>query len=188
MVELPSVAPLPPGAETRLESDAESNTDRGAEEDPQPLTPADAPLLQIPQPESKPTPPTASLKPAGFVAERATPLDPSDGRAPALDGFCLYELSANERWVEGEPRWSAEFRGEKYLFSSRQHRDRFLADPARYAPAYAGQDPVLVVEAARHIPGKTDYCVNYDGRLYTFSSAVTLARFQRDPERYASGE
>jgi len=196
IAELPPVAPLPPHDEAAPESD--TNAHGEAHGDLEPVAPADAPTLRIPQDEppsslevSSPEPPspkTSSLKPAAFIVGQAAPLDPGDSRPADLDGFCLYELSANERWVEGDSRWSAEYSGRKYLFSSRRHRDQFLADPTRYAPAYAGHDPVLAVEAGRRIPGKTDYCVNYDGRLYMFSSGVTLARFQRDPGRYASRE
>jgi len=194
IAEMPPVAPLPPHDEVAPESDTDAHGKTHGEMEP--VAPADAPTLRIPQNEppsslemSSPETPsreTSSLKPAAFIVGQATPLDPTDSRPADLDGFCLYELSANERWVEGNPRWSAEYSGRKYLFSSRQHRDQFLADPTRYAPAYAGHDPVLAVEAGRRIPGKTDYCVNYDGRLYMFSSGVTLARFQRDPGRYAS--
>jgi len=186
--EMPPMAPLPPGDEAAPEPDADGDTDPSAGRNLEPVGPADAPALEIPLAEPGPSPEAPSLKPAAYVADPATPLGPNDSRPAALDGFCLYELSANERWVEGDPRWSAEYRGQKYAFSSRQHRDRFLADPARYAPACAGHDPVLVVEAGRRIAGKTDYCVHYDGRLYTFSSAVTLARFQRDPGRYVPGD
>jgi len=117
-----------------------------------------------------------------------TPEAPAANNQPpvALDGFCLYELSQHERWVHGDPKWSAVHHGRTYLFSREDYRRRFLADPDRYAPAYAGYDPVLVVEGNRFLPGKTDFCVHYDGRLYTFSSAVTLARFQRDTSRYAT--
>jgi YHS domain-containing protein len=178
---MPPVAPLPPQDEAASEPDTDTHEDAHAEMEP--VAPPDAPTLRIPQDE-----PTSLLKPAAFIVGQATPLDPGDSRPADLDGFCLCELSANERWVEGNPRWSAEYSGRKYLFSSQQHRDQFLADPTRYAPAYAGHDPVLAMEAGRRIPGKTDYCVNYDGRLYMFSSGVTLARFQRDPGRYASGD
>ncbi len=125
--------------------------------------------------------------PAEDGAVEPSAFDSSEAAKPvALDGFCLFELSANERWVEGDPQWSAAHHGRTYLFSSQANRDRFLADPDRYAPAYGGYDPVLVIEGNRFITGKTDFCVNYDGRLYTFSSAATLARFQGDPTRYAT--
>jgi YHS domain-containing protein len=126
----------------------------------------------------------SGIEPSAFEPPQSA--EPAGGRPVALEGFCLFELSANERWIEGDPKWSAAHHGRTYLFSSEQHRDRFLADPDRYGPAYAGYDPVLVVEGNRFIAGKTDFCVNYDGRLYVFSSAVTLARFQRDPTRYAT--
>lgn len=87
--------------------------------------------------------------------------------------------------MAGDPRWSLVYQGRTYLFSSPAHRQRFLADPDRYAPAYSGHDPVLVVDANRYVPGRADYCMAYGGRLYMFSSSVTLARFQDEPKRYA---
>jgi len=44
---------------------------------------------------------------------------------------------------------------------------------------------VLLVDGSRQVPGQTDFCVTYDGRLYAFSSAITLKRFQKNPDRYA---
>jgi len=105
----------------------------------------------------------------------------------ALEGFCLVELGENERWLPGNPRWSVVYQGRKYLFSGPTQRQRFLAAPHRYAPVYSAHDPVLIVDGNRRVPGQTDYCVIYDGRLYMFSGSATLARFKENPDRYAVG-
>jgi len=63
--------------------------------------------------------------------------------------------------------------------------ERFLADPEQYVPACAGHDPVLLAEGKGQVPGKLDHCATYGGRLLMFSSPETLARFRKDPKRYA---
>jgi YHS domain-containing protein len=103
-----------------------------------------------------------------------------------LDGYCPVELNDNERWVPGDPRWTAVHHGGTYLFSGPAQRQRFLENPARYTPANSGCDPVLSVDGQRQVPGQTDYCVTYQGRLYMFSSSVTLARFQKNPDHYCA--
>ena len=102
----------------------------------------------------------------------------------ALDGYCPVELGEEERWQPGNLRWSVVYQGRTYLFSGQTQRQRFLAAPHRYVPAYSACDPVLVVDVNRRVPGQTDYCVICDGRLYMFSGSGTLERFKRDPQRY----
>lgn len=109
-----------------------------------------------------------------------------DSPPVALDGFCPVELGKNERWTPGDPRWTVVHQGWTYLFCGPMERERFLAGPDRYTPACSGHDPVLVVDANRHVQGQTDYCVTYQGRLYMFSNPVTMARFRKDPKRYAA--
>jgi len=104
----------------------------------------------------------------------------------ALDGYCPVELGNNERWVEGDSRWSAVHQGRMYLLSGPTQRKCFLADPDRYAPTNSEHDPVLTINESRNVPGQTDYCVTYNGRLYMFSSETTLARFRKHPKRYAT--
>ncbi len=103
----------------------------------------------------------------------------------ALDGFCPVELGKHERWTPGDPRCTAVHATRTYQFSGPAQRRLFLADPDRYAPAHSGNDLVLTVDEHRRVPGKTDYCVTYDGRLYMFSTAATRARFEKNPKRYA---
>ena len=128
-------------------------------------------------------PPQSREQPTG----RSPAVEQVRSMPPALEGFCPVELGENERWQPGNPRWSAVYQGRTYLFSGATQRQRFLAAPHRYAPAYSAHDPVLVVDGNRRVPGHTDYCVIYDGRLYMFSSSATLARFKENPQRYTVG-
>jgi YHS domain-containing protein len=123
-------------------------------------------------------------RPAGYLAEAE---QPQQSVPVALDGYCPVELAENERWVPGDSRWSVVYQGRTYLFRSPTQRQRFLADPRRYAPVCGACDPVLAAEGNREVPGRTACCVIYDGRLYMFSSSATLERFKQDPQQYAVG-
>ncbi|NMC19960.1 MAG: hypothetical protein GYA33_06015 [Thermogutta sp.] len=122
-------------------------------------------------------PETAS--PAGFesaVGPTSTPL---------LDGFCPVRLVENEQWIKGSPRYAAEWKGRVYWLSDAAALKKFVANAERYTPVLSGLDPVMLTQGERK-DGLTDYCVVYDGRLYMFSSAATLARFRQSPRRYAA--
>ena len=104
----------------------------------------------------------------------------------ALGGYCPVTLSQSDRWVKGNPRFSAVHQGRAYLFADAAQRECFLANPERYIPACAGYDPVLMVDENLHVTGQLDYCIAYGGRLYMFSSEATLARFRQAPQRYVT--
>jgi YHS domain-containing protein len=119
---------------------------------------------------------------AGPLDRPVKPADPS----PGLNGYCPVELVENEKWVAGDPRWAIVHRNRTYLTSGPAQRQRFMANPERYAPVLSGNDPVWSVDRSRFVGGKTDFCVVYDGRLYMFAEAATLARFRQDPKHYAA--
>lgn len=143
--------------------------------------------LSIEQRGKGPNAPEGSTsQPAGQSVRGAGYLAAGRGRAnPALEGFCPVELVRNERWVAGDARYSAEYRGRIYFLSGPAQHQEFLANPERYVPCHSGMDPVSLAEGCP-VPGQTDYCAVYDGRLYMFSSPETLARFRQDPRRYTS--
>jgi len=122
-------------------------------------------------------------------SDRAASGLPSDDATAALselEGYCPVSLLEKEQWVPGDPQFAVQYQGKIYLLAGPSQRERFLANPHRYAPAGGGVDPVLAMEENRHIPGRTDYCVVYDGRLYLFSGPESLARFHQNPKKYAS--
>lgn len=129
--------------------------------------------------------------PQGF-APTAPPPQPQLAVAPnqppvlGLDGYCPVQLYEHYRWVPGRPQWGAIYEGHTYLFAGPQEQQMFLADPARYSPVAAGYDPVLVLEQGQQVPGRREFGVVCDGRIYLFASEASRARFEQSPDRYAA--
>lgn len=101
-----------------------------------------------------------------------------------LDGFCPVQLTDHQRWVPGNPQWGLIHANRTYLFAGAEERNRFDADPNRYAPVLSGCDVVLAVEQGRLIPGKRECGAWFEGRVYLFANDQTLQQFDRDPQRY----
>lgn len=105
--------------------------------------------------------------------------------SPALNGYCPVELVENEAWIKGESRFAVEYNGKTYFCAGATQKRKFQTNPERYAPVSNGRDPVLLVDQGALSEGRIDHCVVYDGRLYMFSSAASLARFRQNPQHYA---
>jgi YHS domain-containing protein len=105
--------------------------------------------------------------------------------APQLAGYCPVALVENEKWVAGELSWAVLHRGHVYHMSGPAQQQRFLDDPDRYTPILSGLDPVLLFDETQEVPGRTDHCVVYDGRVFVFASRTSVARFRQNPRRYA---
>jgi len=116
---------------------------------------------------------------AGVVAATETVV------SPALNGYCPVELVENESWIKGESRFAVEYGSKTYFCAGATQKRKFQTNPERYVPVCNGRDPVLLVDQGALSEGRIDHCVVYDGRLYMFSSAASLARFRQNPQHYA---
>ncbi|MGH7135565.1 MAG: thioredoxin family protein [Pirellulales bacterium] len=104
----------------------------------------------------------------------------------ALDRYCAVTLVEKRRWEVGDERWGAIHRGRTYLFVSEDAQKAFLANPDRYSPVFAGNDPVMRVDFQQDVPGKREHGAFYNNRIYLFTSEDTFHRFDRDPARYTA--
>lgn len=107
--------------------------------------------------------------------------------APGLNGYCPVTLADKRAWVAGQSKWGVTHRGRTYLFAGPAEQQAFLASPDRYAPALAGDDPVVAIDAGRQVPGDLRLGLTYQSRLYLFSSRETLDAFVTAPEQYVRG-
>jgi len=123
--------------------------------------------------------------PAGAQVPRSEPPSAAD-RLPGLNGYCPVELVENENWAPGDRRWAVMHHGRMYFLSGPQQHQQFLANPTRYCPVLSGMDPVLAIDENRQVPGRTEFCVMCDGRLYMFSGAYSLAKFRQNSKRYTT--
>jgi YHS domain-containing protein len=80
------------------------------------------------------------------------------------------------------------YQGAVYHFSGNEPRTLFLANPEQFVPANGGNDPVILANERRSMPGELNYCAAFKGRIYMFRSAATQAEFQKSPERYAGSQ
>ena len=132
--------------------------------------------MPLPDPQMRDTQGTVALGGAGDAF----------GVLPVcLDGCCPVTLREKGVWFEGNPQYGARHRGRTYLFAGPLEQQAFLAAPDRYAPALAGDDPVLAMDLGRKTAGQRIYGVTYESRVYLFASPETRDVFSKSPERYA---
>ncbi len=79
----------------------------------------------------------------------------------------------------GSPDITAQHDGATYRFASAEHRDRFLADPATYVPAYGGYC-ALGTAMGRKFDGDPEVWAIVDDRLYVNIHRAAHRRWQPD--------
>jgi YHS domain-containing protein len=117
----------------------------------------------------------------GAPSEPALEAAPVD-EAPAVEGLCVVSLVDGKGRVVGDPAWRALHEGRVYHFADVGARDRFVAEPGRYAPVGGGVDAVTGTR-----PGSVDFGVYYGGRLYLCGDEAARREFAAEPERYVAG-
>ncbi|HVX12246.1 MAG TPA: DUF255 domain-containing protein [Pirellulales bacterium] len=125
----------------------------------------------------------------GAIGAQPNTPQPPQSKAPAnppiaLDGFCPVTLVERREWHEGDEKWGAIHHGRTYLFVSEEAQQKFLANPDRFSPVFAGNDPVQRVEHDKIVPGKRQHGAFYKDRVYLFASEDSFLQFHRDPDRY----
>lgn len=103
-----------------------------------------------------------------------------------MEGYCAVTLVLMNEWARGDRQWGAEHEGRIYLFTSREFRDQFLADPYRFAPVLGGFDPVRFMETGQFVDGKRKHGVFYANTIYLFHDEVALNRFSKQPDFYVA--
>jgi YHS domain-containing protein len=92
-----------------------------------------------------------------------------DDRALMLRGNDPVAYFTDGKAVAGIPAIKADVDGVTYRFASDEHRKAFLADPAKYAPQYAGFCASGAPYALKAAIGADVFAI-VDGRLYLFGS------------------
>ena len=106
------------------------------------------------------------------------------GRTVGLDGFSPVSLAVHRKWVKGDARYGAEYKGVVYHMASTDEQAAFNLHPDRYTPRLLGCDPVLLWKTDRAFRGNTQYGAFYNGELFLFVSPESRTEFKAKPERY----
>jgi len=126
----------------------------------------------------------AAVVAAGVLAAGATAahaVDPiyANWRGLAIAGYDPVAYFTDGKPVEGSSRFTTEWRGATWRFASAEHRDLFVADPAKYAPQYGGYCAWAV--AHDHTASSDpDAWKIVGGRLYLNYSKDIQAKWEKD--------
>ena len=165
-----------------------------AQQPPITPTPSTPPMVAATVATSTPhvTPQVAATTPATVNSatvkpEAWPPALPAGTPSLAFDGFCPVSLQQAQKWVRGNKTFGAIHRDRTYLFASDAQRQKFLADPDTYSPVFSGNDPVKMLDENLKTAGSRKFGCAYRGAFYLFSSQESMARFAKQPDRYAAG-
>ena len=83
--------------------------------------------------------------------------------------------------TKGVPEFAFDWDDHRYLFVSAEHRDRFKADPVRYAPQFGNYCAMALAKGEIVIANPENWLVN-DGKLYVFGKPAPAGPvlFQND--------
>lgn len=122
----------------------------------------------------------ASLALAGCGTVHNTVREGTDERL-ILRGHDAVAYFTQGKPVPGDPAIKSVYDGDTYRFASAEHKRRFDADPARYAPAYTGFCASGAPYALKANIGARVFTV-HRGRLYLFGSERSKANWQMDAD------
>lgn len=105
-----------------------------------------------------------------------------------LKGFCPVVLRDDRNLVDSVAAYTVSHNGHEYALSSAECMQKFLAEPAKYAPASGGCDVIHLALTGERLEGSLDHAVWYKGRLYLFSGVETMETFVAAPSSHATDD
>ena len=132
----------------------------------------------------------ALLLPLLLAASPARALDPVDSTllGVAIDGYDPVAYFTEGRPVEGDSAHTHSWQGATWRFASAEHRDRFAADPDRYAPQYGGYC-AWAVSQGYTAGGDPEAWTLHEGKLYLNYSKSVRANWAQDiPGNVVAGD
>ena len=96
--------------------------------------------------------------------------------------FDLKQVPLGEKQPEavpGKAGITADYNGAAWAFASEEHREKFLADPAKYAPAYDGHCAYGLAQGGK-VPGNPNLWRIVDGKLYLNITPTVVGFWESD--------
>lgn len=84
----------------------------------------------------------------------------------AINGYDSVAYHAENKAVQGDPRYSHVWRDANWIFVSAENRDLFAKDPEQYAPQYGGFCAYAASKGSLNIPTDPQAWTVYNGKLY----------------------
>jgi len=87
----------------------------------------------------------------------------------AIEGYDTVAFHLAAKPMSGSSAFTAEYQNVRWQFANAANRDLFMANPAKYAPAYGGWCSAGASKGKK-VPTKAEYWAVVDGQLYLNSS------------------
>ena len=111
----------------------------------------------------------------------------SDAAGMALKGYDAVAYFAVDTAVKGDAKYSYVWNGAKWIFSSEENMNKFMADPEAYAPQFGGYCAYAVSEGYTADVDPEAWKV-VDGKLYlNYNRDVQKTWEKNEPERIDKG-
>ena len=98
----------------------------------------------------------------------------------ALKGYDPVSYFTDGKPEKGSSEFTFAFDDTTYWFKSAEHRDKFAADPERYAPQFDGFC-TLQLSRGRKVEADPEAWTITNGKLYVFSGKAGVPKFQEQP-------
>jgi YHS domain-containing protein len=101
----------------------------------------------------------------------------------AIKGYDPVAYFVDGKAVEGSPRFSHRWLGATWHFASAEHRDRFIAEPSKYAPQYGGYcaDGVSLGTVTTNVDPRAWRII--DGKLYISYDPGAAEGMEKNPAK-----
>lgn len=97
----------------------------------------------------------------------------------AMDGYDPVAYHTVGRPAKGDPALTFEWKGATWRFVSQENRAAFIADPAKYTPAFGGNCAVAMADGGKMSNGNPHQWQLAHGKLYLNGSARALRGWKR---------
>ncbi len=127
----------------------------------------------------------AAVMIAGAAQAGPQYVDESSHAISGYDAVAFFELEqvpvgqSQPEAVPGRADITADYNGSTWAFSSEENRDKFLADPAKYAPQFDGHCAYGVAQGGK-VPGNPNLWRIVDGKLYLNINPAVVGFWEED--------
>lgn len=96
------------------------------------------------------------------------------------DGYDTVAYFAQSKPMKGNPQYTVEHNGAKFMFSSKENMDAFNANPTKYWPQYGGHCSASMAQG-QLVKGDPQQFVIHDNKLYLQAHQAGNAAFREKP-------
>ena len=107
-------------------------------------------------------------------------MSPIAGQRVALKGYDPISYFTDGKPEKGSSEFTFAFDDTTYWFKNAEHRDKFIADPERYAPQFDGFC-ALQLSRGLKVEADPEAWTITNGKLYVFSGKGGVPKFQEQP-------